>query len=701
MKTRIASFFRRPSIVAFAALAAVYAVAMAAIFWGTWSLDFAPIEPDNPTTYPLDYAARWLKGLLAGGDFVPGDLRNLVGSPYFWQELQYAVPCFLAALAMAFYLRGRGLSLLASYGAGAAYGLMGYNVTLFSAGHLGWFVWLTYGPFAFGLIDRAVRKGKWRNWALLGAVLAWGAARQPDLWLLFTLLSFFYGLWCVVFNRRFASPRMWLGVGLAAAVMFVCGWPQLKKAIFTETANRDKQIAGVSGKKPGDAGAAKERTKEDEAKRWDFCTSWSLPPDEAVEFFSASPMGDSSDPRVSPVNRYKGRIGQRVTIPVGQRARDPSSGRIIEGGEVFYMPYRQHSLYFGFLTCLFALLGVFSPVLRRIGGRASRAPLPGGDSAAARGLAALPGGDSAAAKGLAALPGGDSAAAKGLAALPGGDSAAARGLAALPGGDSACYRDVWFWTAAAFVYLLCAFGGFTPFYRLVYALPMGDYIRCPVKFVHLLEFCAAALAGFGVQALLDAAKAKGWAKAAFWALAALALVNVVDLARVDRRFLAVEDVTFVRAPNAAAEVVREAGGGKVFFAVDPSEGRDAVASSFGAHLVPAAEKADAPDVRFVLATQRGLALAPSLGEKLRAGKLKMVGAVAWQKNKGVYMAPQNAAAAALFQVDGVPPPAPEVPPVPDRTAQFFTWLSILGTFFILGWTMFSTLSPPQPSDLNS
>ncbi len=626
MKARILNFLKRPSTRAFLAFAAVYAVAMAAIFWGTWSLDRAPIEPDNPTTYPIDHAAKWLASLLAGGNFVPGDLRNLMGSPYFWQELQYAVPCFFAALGMVFYLRGRGLSLIASYGAGAAYGLMGYNITLFSAGHLGWFVWLTYGPFAFGLIDRCVRKGKWRNWALLGAVLAWASARQPDLWLLFTLLSFFYGIWCVAVNRKFASPRMWLGVGVTAVTLFVCGWPQLKRAIFTETANRDKQIAGVSGKADSAADAGKARSKEEETKRWDFCTSWSLPPDEAVEFFSASPKGDSSDPRVSPVNRYRGRIGQRVTIPMGQRARDPSSGRIIEGGEVFYMPYRQHSLYFGLLTCLFALAGVFSPVLRRIGGRA------------------------------------------------------------LPGkGD----RDVWFWTAAAAVCFFCALGGFTPFYRLVYALPVGDYIRCPVKFVHLLEFCAAALAGFGIEAILGAAGRKGWAKAAACALVALAVVNVVDLARVDRRYLAVEDVTFVRAPNAAAEAVLKADGGKVLVAVDQSEGRDAIASSFGAHLVPAAEFKDA---RFVFATQRGLQASPAVGEGLRSGKLKMLGAYAWQRDKGIYAAAQNAAAAALFQVDGVPPPAPEPSPEPDRPAQFFTWLSILGTFSILGWIAFSILN---------
>ena len=653
MKARILDFLKRPSTRAFLAFAAVYAVAMAAIFWGTWSLDRAPIEPDNPTTYPVDHAAKWLASLLAGGNFVPSDLRNLVGSPYFWQELQYAVPCFLAALGMVFYLRGRGLSLLASYGAGAAYGLMGYNITLFSAGHLGWFVWLTYGPFAFGLIDRAVRKGKWLNWALLGAVLAWASARQPDLWLLFTLLSFFYGIWCVAVNRRFASPRMWIGVCVTAATLFVCGWPQLKRAIFTETANRDKQIAGVSGKADADSESGKARSKEEEAKRWDFCTSWSLPPDELVEFFSASPKGDSSDPRVSPVNRYKGRIGQRVTIPEGQRARDPSSGRIINGGEVVYIPYRQHSLYFGLVTCLLALAGVFSPILRRFGGgRAGRATMPAGDSAAVAGRPPC------------------------------------------QGGDPACDRDVWFWTAAAAVCVLCSLGGFTPFYRLVYALPLGDYIRCPVKFVHLLEFAAAALAGFGIEAILGAAGRKGWAKAAAYALAALALVNVVDLARVDRRFLAVEDVSFVRAPNAAAEAIGKAGGGKVFVAVDQGEGRDAIASSFGAHLVPAAEF---KDVRFVFATQRGLQAAPAVGEGLRSGKLKMLGAYAWQKEKGIYAAPQNAAAAALFQVDGVPPPAPEPAPAPDRPAQFFTWLSILGTFSILGWTIFSATRHHRPA----
>ena len=61
------------------------------------------------------------------------------------------------------------------------------------------------------------------------------------------------------------------------------------------------------------------------------------------------------------------------------------------------------------------------------------------------------------------------------------------------GGADAPERDgnrpeIVFWSVSAVVLLLVAFGGFTPFYRLVFALPMGDYIRCPVKFVQYLKW---------------------------------------------------------------------------------------------------------------------------------------------------------------------------------------------------------------------
>ena len=464
----------------FSGFTAFFAAAVAYVFWGTWSPEIAFVQPDQAVFYPADFLLQKWREICGGFAIVPGDIRFLLGGPYVWQELQYALAMYLAALGVAYYLKGRGVGPLARYGAAAAYGLMGYNFTLFSAGHLGWFVFLMYGPFCFGLIDRCVRKGKWLNWVLLGGVLAWGSAQQPDMWLLFTLMAFAYGFFKLIGQvkgtasgaRKAAFLRILGGVALTAATLAVVGWPQLKNAIFVQTANRDKQIAGTTGETKAQAGKPKSEAeiKAEREKRYVFCTNWSLPPDEIAEFLIPDLKGGSSDPRVSPKSPYRGRIGMQY-----------APGR--------WQPYRQHSLYMGFFTVCLALAGIVLGFLRRkdeTGGGASN-----------------------------------------------------RG-------------EIVFWTAAAALLLLCALGCFTPFYRLVFAIPIGDYIRCPVKFVHLLEWCVAVLAGFGAAALLELKVAKKAPKVAAAAVAAIFVVNALNLAAVDSRYCAVDPGDTVRIAIARA-----------------------------------------------------------------------------------------------------------------------------------------------------
>ena len=460
----------------FAAFTAVFAALMAFVFWGTWSPAVAFVQPDQGVTYPADFLLRKWREVCAGGAFVPGDLRFLLGGPYVWQELQYALAMYLAALGVAFYLKGRGLPPLACYGAGAAYGFMGYNFTLFSAGHLGWFIYLMYGPFCFGLIDRCVRKGRWINWLLLGGVLAWASVQQPDLWLLFTVMAFAYGLFKMVMvlkaeksgARGRRTGRILLGVSVTAVTLAAVGWPQLHKAIVVDTANRDRQIAGSAGLDAGDRPKSVEETAAAREKRYVFCTNWSLPPDEILEFAVPDLKGGSSDPRVSPKNPYHGRIGAQV-----------APGR--------WSPYRQHSLYMGALTLCFALAGVVLGLWKRKDG------------------------------------------------ANGEDREKTSNRA-----------EIVFWAASASVLLLCALGGFTPFYRLVFLLPMGDYIRCPLKFVHLIEWCVAVLAGFGIAALLDLRAARRFPDIAGAALAALVVVNAGNLAAVAARYCAVDPSDTIR-----------------------------------------------------------------------------------------------------------------------------------------------------------
>ena len=495
---RIKEFFKRPSTIAFLAFTALYAACMAFIFWGTWALDKAPVEPDNPTTYPLNDGAKWFADVCAGGRFIPSDLMHVIGGMYFWQELQYALAAYLAALGVVFYLRGRRVPLVGAYGGGAAFGLMGYCFTLFSAGHLGWFIWLMYGPFAFGLVDRCVRKGKWLNWALLGVVLAWSSAQQPDMWLLFTVLTFEYGVWCLVRERRTLRwVRLFVGVGIAAAVMLATGLPQFRRALVQDLAGRDQQIAESSG---GNSDASAKDGGASREERWKFCTNWSLPPEDTLEFIVAEVHGGSNDPRVNPTNPYRGRLGQQ-----------DSKGD--------WHPFRQHSLYFGFLTVVFAFVGVVGWWKRR---KRRRADAQGN-------------------------------------ATPASDANSP---------NSTNYSDVPFWVVAAVIVYLCALGRFTPFYRLVFALPFGDYLRAPVKFVHLLEFCVAVLAGYGfawIQERFGATRA--WVGGV---LCVLAVVNVVNLAYIDGKYCAIVDVSLQKAPNDAVDDMVKLGGGKVFLATNPN-----------------------------------------------------------------------------------------------------------------------------------
>jgi len=524
----------RPSTAAFAAFAALFAALAVFVFWGTWGLDAAPVMPDCPVWHPQDHLARWFAGWLESGKFVPGDVKEFLGSPYFWQELQYAAALFFAALGAAYFLKGRGLSRVSSYGAGLLLAFCGYWCSLFSAGHLGWFRWMTYGVFAFALADRAARKGKPRHWIFLGATLAWGSFYQPDLWLLFTVFTAAYFLFASVKTfieakrcggaRGFVLSRA-LGALGALAVFAAIGFPSFRSAIVNDLAGRDSQIS--SGETlPGGALDQAER-------RWIFVTNWSMPPEDTLEFVVPRIHGDTSCPNVlslgarqgSGVKPYTGRLGRPYGADKGN--------------------YRQHSLYVGWVTCVLAVLGTV--YFRRL-------------------------------------------------------------------------AEVRFFAAAAAVFWLFSMGRYCePIYRLVYALPMGDYLRAPVKWHHLTEFCICMLAGWGLESVYRLLAAKGVKRGtAACAVFAVAVFGACDLARVDRLYLAVMDISAVRGRNDAADDVKSLGGGKV---ADFIEGGYGLAAwSFASKGIEMS--ADPAGARFLWMP---VAHAAAAGSRLKAAGFEMAG----------------------------------------------------------------------------
>ena len=439
----------------FAAFTAVFAVCAAVVFWGTWSTGMAPVMPDCPTSYPVHWFRAWLVGWLENGKFAPAEAINWIGSPYIWTEFQYAFAAYMSALGMVYFLRGRGLPRVAAYGAGLLLAFSGYWFTLFSAGHLGWFQWMTYGVFVFGLIDRALEKGKPRHWLLLGACLAWGSMHQPDLWLIFSVFSAAYFVFRLVVvllgtarDARRASLVKWAkGSALALVALLAIGGASFRSAFVNDLAGRDKQI------EEGQTVAAS-AAKDDAEKRWIFVTNWSMPPEATKEFWHAGVEGDTSCPytlaigqkRGNGIRQYVGRLGRPLGATQGN--------------------YRQHSLYVGWVTCLLALLGVATMFMRF---RWPREP-------SATGSVRNP-------------------------------SIRQSVNLSIPRSNNQTIKQsnnstILFFAVSAVVFWLFSMGRYCePVYRLVYALPFGDYLRAPVKWHHLTEFCLCVLAGYGLAML--------------------------------------------------------------------------------------------------------------------------------------------------------------------------------------------------------
>ena len=73
------------------------------------------------------------------------------------------------------------------------------------------------------------------------------------------------------------------------------------------------------------------------------------------------------------------------------------------------------------------------------------------------------------------------------------------------GGDSVFTlhqrRWVWFWSAAALIAMLLAFGRYAPFYQFFYALPYMSTIRNPAKFMHMFNWALLIIFAYGVHGI--------------------------------------------------------------------------------------------------------------------------------------------------------------------------------------------------------
>lgn len=125
-------------------------------------------------------------------------------------------------------------------------------------------------------------------------------------------------------------------------------------------------------------------------------------------------------------------------------------------------------------------------------------------------------------------------------------------------GDVGCpwRKDILFFAIAAMFCWLFSLGRYCePVYRMVFALPFGDYLRAPVKWHHLTEFNMVVLAGFGLEFVVFLiGRAKRNRRYATLAVAGIVLFGAWDLARIDRLYCAPVDLREARRQKASLQM---------------------------------------------------------------------------------------------------------------------------------------------------
>ena len=450
---------------------AILIAAIAVVFSPTWGKFVVLPSPDSSPgefTRQIFRLNECLSGLMTI-DFY--SLLEVILPPYTFCDITYPIDTFLIAVGLAWFLRARGLGRTAAAVGGGIFALMGYSLTLVSAGHRGFFYLTVNMMFLYAFFARGLAGGRLANYALAGVCAAWGLRHQPDFAAIYLILLAIYGICAIIHQARSIDDRgaffkrLGKGVALTAATFALCVIPIFRSTLLSSLQGRQETIgeSGEAQAEQADAEKTSGETLEEELKsKWFFTTNWSLPPDEALEFVAPSVKGRQTGDQTLP---YWGRLGQTW------KWEETHQG---------FMNYRQHLVYLGVVPLMMALLAVLTVLgPREEGGLKPTPPIQAGKT-----------------------PEEPIQAGK----TPEEPIQAGRTPTSPIFGN--LRFDVWFWGVVWVVALLLAFGRYTPFYKLFYALPYVSLMRAPVKFVRLVELATAILAAIGAQAFLESGIAR-------------------------------------------------------------------------------------------------------------------------------------------------------------------------------------------------
>ena len=413
------------------------------IFFPALSADTILNSPDSPTELGPFAKSQILYSFynFSPATFSFDTIWKILISPIHYSDLGYIIITVLVALSSYHYLRVLKLDKMAAAFGAVAMTLSGYHFTLFSAGHRGYLIMMPYMILCFAIVEQIIAYGykcKWYHFVMIAAGAAAGLTYQPDIFLLFAGALIVYAIARLC---TIATRTGWKAYFAKNGLHFALSIVALIAffGIIGTPAVRNIFENTLAGREE-----QLEQSQAAIAQAADSATE-----SEAIDSNWIFATGWSLPPDEL--------IELAVPSPYGFDTGNPNGPYIGELGRPhdwkpnsnMFGNYRQHNLYAGMLQvgiALFAIILCFALFSKK--------------------------------------------------------STPADGVSDLPN-QSPDYQGVGLvWTGIIIGAMLLSLGRFTPIYALFYKLPVMDMIRCPVKFIHILELGLAVLTGFGVDALL-------------------------------------------------------------------------------------------------------------------------------------------------------------------------------------------------------
>jgi hypothetical protein len=241
----------------------------------------------------------------------------------FFNNWIHAIDLIAASFFFGRFLRLRGLSFPAIAMGCLAAVWVGSTFFLTYAGHIGKFGTVVFAGLTLWMIEKAVLTRRWPYALLAGGAMGGMFLEQPDVALFFAMPLGLYAIYATF--REYGKDLK----ALAQAI-----GPLVAVAALIAIHPMYSSIALYSLDEP----QADTETREE---KWNYCTQWSWPPDETIEFLAPGYMGWRSG---EPDGPYWGRMGQSAEWPATKQG---------------FRNFKLETMYLGAAPIMMAVLAVF------------------------------------------------------------------------------------------------------------------------------------------------------------------------------------------------------------------------------------------------------------------------------------------------------------------------------------------------------